>query len=319
MSEFSIGVGPQFEGETVRKSDLQVELGGQKVPRFELVTLKGMDEVEDGKIEIIGPDLSDVEQGTTLPIGILIDVAGEELEKDMEPVVERRNHLYINYMEGVWHMGSRDDIWIRISQDAYEQGLTSLKEFGEILLTLYPAEIEMIESMSITFVTDKEKVEGMLSCSREVFEARDARLRGMRDEDVEEFYGCTMCQSFAPQHICIITPQRTSICGCITWLDGKAAYKMDPEGSCFRIEKGECLDPELGHYAGVDAIVTEKSMGANTEFYLYSAFDKPHTGCGCFQSVLFYIPEVDGFGVVHREHTGETVIGQTFSTLAGEV
>lgn len=319
MSEFSIGIGPQFEGETVRKSDLQVELGGQKVPRFELVTLKSVDEVEDGKIEIIGPDLSDVEQGTTLPIAILIDVAGEELEKDMEPVVEGRNHLYINYMEGVWHMGSRDDIWIRISQDAYEQGLTSLKEFGEILMTLFPAEIEMIENMAITFITDKEKVEKMLPCAREVYEARDARLRGMRDEDVEDFYGCVMCQSFAPQHVCIITPERTSICGCITWLDGKAAYKMDPEGSCFRVEKGECLDTELGHYSGVDKVVTERSMGANTEFYLYSAFDKPHTGCGCFQSVLFYIPEVDGFGVVHREYTGDTVIGQSFSTLAGEV
>jgi len=319
MSEFPIGVGPQHEGETVRKNDIQVELGGAKVKRFELVTLKGMDEIEDEKVEIIGPDISEMEVGSTHPIAIMIDVAGEQLEKDMEPVIERRDHLYINYMEGIWHMGSRDDIWIRISKDSYEKGLKSLKQFGEIMMVLFTSEMEMIEKMSITFVTDPEKVAELLPEARAIFQARDDRLRGLRDEDVEEFYGCIMCQSFAPKHVCVITPQRTSLCGCITWLDGKAAYKMDPEGSCFAIPRGECLDPVLGNYAGVNEAVAEKSMGSTTECNLYSAFDKPHTGCGCFQTVVFYIPEVDGFGVVNREYSGNTVMGQSFSTLAGEV
>jgi acetyl-CoA decarbonylase/synthase complex subunit beta len=319
MSEFPIGVGPQHEGETVRKGDIQVELGGMSVKRFELVTLKGMDEIEHEEIEIIGPDIPDMEVGSTHPIAIMIDVAGEQLEKDMEPVIERRDHLYINYMEGVWHMGSRDDIWIRISKESYEKGLRSFRQFGEILMLLFTSEMEMIEKIAITFVTDPKTVEELLPQAQAVFQARDDRLRGMRDEDVEEFYGCIMCQSFAPQHVCVISPERTSICGCITWLDGKAAFKMDPEGSCFRIEKGECLDPVLGSYSGVNEAVAEKSMGASSEFYLYSAFDKPHTGCGCFQTVVFYIPEVDGFGVVQREYSGDTVIGQSFSTLAGEV
>ena len=319
MSEFPIGVGPQHEGETVRKGDIQVELGGTKVKRFELVTLKGMDEVEDGKVEIIGPDISEMEVGSTHPIAVMIDVAGEHLEQDMEPVIERRNHLYINYMEAIWHMGSREDIWIRVSKDAYEKGLRSFKQFGEILMTLFTSEMEMIEKISITFVTDPGKVAELLPKAQAIFRSRDERLRGMRDEDVEDFYGCIMCQSFAPKHVCVITPERTSLCGCITWLDGKAAFKMDPEGSCFRIEKGECLDAVLGSYSGVNAAVEERSMGSSLEFNLYSAFEKPHTGCGCFQTVVFYIPEVDGFGVVHREYSGDTVIGQSFSTLAGEV
>jgi len=319
MSEFPIGVGPQHEGETVRKGDIQVELGGVKTKRFELVTLKKMDEVEHEKVNVIGPDISEMEVGSTHPVAIMIDVAGEQLEKDMEPVIERRDHLYINYMEGVWHMGSRDDIWIRVSKESFEKGLKSFQTFGEILMLLFTSEMEMIEKIAITFVTDPQKVEELLPMSQQVYKARDDRLRGMRDEEVQDFYGCIMCQSFAPQHVCVITPERTSICGCITWLDGKAAYKMDPEGSCFRIEKGECLDPELGSYSGVNQAVAEKSMGASTEFYLYSAFEKPHTGCGCFQTVVFYIPEVDGFGVVNREYGGDTVIGQSFSELAGEV
>jgi len=319
MAEFSIGVGPQFEGETVRKNAFQVELGGGTTKRFELVTLKEMDDIENEKIEIIGPDIKEMEEGSTHPFALMIDVAGEELEKDMEPVVERRIHMYSNYMEGVWHMGSRDDIWLRIHKDSYNQGFNSFKEFGEILITLFTAEMYMIEKIAITFVTDPLKVEELLPKAREIYRARDERVRGMKDEEVDDFYGCIMCQSFAPQHVCVITPERQSICGCISWLDGKAAFKMDPEGPNFRIDKGECLDPELGLYSGVNAAVAEKSMGASTEFYLYSAFDKPHTGCGCFQCVLFYIPEVDGFGVVHREYQGTTPTGETFSSLAGEV
>lgn len=319
MSEFSIGVGPQFEGESVRKADLQVELGGPKVNRFELATIKGMDEVEDEKVTLIGPDMSEMEEGSTHPLAIMVDVAGEELEKDMEAVIERRIHMYLNYMEGIWHMGSRDDIWVRVSQDSYEMGFKTFQEFGDILNLLFTSEMEMIEKMSVTFVTDPQKVDELLADAQEIYRQRDQRTKGMRDEDTDDFYGCILCQSFAPQHVCIITPERPSICGCISWLDGKAAYKMDPEGPNFRVDKGECLDPVLGHYKGVNEAVAEKTMGASKEFYLYSAFDKPHSGCGCFQTVLFYIPEVDGFGVVHREYPDETVTGQTFSTMAGEV
>jgi len=207
MAEFSIGVGPQFEGETVRKADFQVELGGGLLKRFELVTLKQMDEVENEKIEVIGPDIQEMEVGSSHPFAMMIDVAGADLEKDMEPVIERRIHMYVNYMEGVWHMGSRDDIWLRIHKDSYDKGLNSFHEFGKILITLFTAEIYMIERIAITFVTDPQKVEELLGEAQQVYRARDDRVRGMTDEEVEDFYGCIMCQSFAPQHVCVITPE----------------------------------------------------------------------------------------------------------------
>jgi len=319
MPEFSIAIGPQFEGESVRKVDLYAELGGPKVKRFELLIIKGSDEVEDGKVEIVGPNLSEMEAKQTYPFAILIAVAGSELEKDMEPVLERRIHMYSNYIEGFWHMGSRDDIWVRIHKDSYEAGFRSLKEYGDILIHLFTSEVPAIKKISVTFVTDENKVEELLPHAYAVYKLRDERIRGLREEDVEEFYGCIMCQSFAPQHICVITPERPSLCGSISWFDGKAAFKMDPEGPQFQIRKGEILSPGVGEYSGVNEAVAERSMGANKEFYLHSAFGKPHTSCGCFQSILFYIPEVDGFGVVHREFTGETPTGMTFSTMAGEV
>ena len=316
--DFHVDIGPQYEGETVRKENLHVEFGGPKVKnKFELVTLKDPEEVEHEKVEVIGPDIKDMEEGSSHPLAILIDIAGEELEKDMEPVIERRMHMYANYIEGLYHMNQRNDIWIRLNKSSFKKGLDSLKEIGEILIFLYTSELYTIEKISITLVTDEKKVEELLADALKVYEARDERLRGLKEDDVDQFYGCVLCQSFAPTHVCVITPERIANCGAINWFDGRAAAKMDPEGPIFEVEKGELIDPVRGEYAGVNQNSVERSLGEYDEVYLHSAFEHPHTSCGCFQAICFYIPEVDAFGIVHRDFVGATVIGETFSRMAG--
>jgi acetyl-CoA decarbonylase/synthase complex subunit beta len=316
--DFHIDIGPQYEGETVRKEDMYVEFGGPKIPaKFELVTLKSPDEIEHEKVEIIGPDIKDMEEGSSHPLAILIDIAGEELEKDMEPVIERRMHLYGNYQEGLYHMNQRNDVWIRLNKSSFKKGLDSLKEIGDILIFLYTSELYVIEKISVTFVTDPDKVAELLPQALKVYEARDERLRGLREDDVDVFYGCVLCQSFAPTHCCVITPERIANCGAINWFDGRAAYKLDPEGPIFEVEKGELLDPVRGEYSGLNQVVAERSLGEYDRVYLHSAFEHPHTSCGCFQAILFYIPEVDAFGLVHRDFVGPTVIGEAFSRMAG--
>jgi acetyl-CoA decarbonylase/synthase complex subunit beta len=316
---FPVDVGPQYEGEVIRKADLYVEFGGpQAKAKFELVTLKSPEEVEDQKIEVIGPDIKDMKEGGSYPLGLLIDVAGAKLEKDMEPVFERRMHLYANYIEGFYHMNQRDEVWMRLNKDSFNKGLNSFEEIGKILMFLYQSELDVIEKISITFVTDEKKVEELLVKAREVYKARDERARGLKEEDVEEFYSCALCQSFAPTHICIATPERIANCGAISWFDGRAAYKLDPEGPVQEVKKGECLDPIRGEYVGCNQLGAIKSMGAYDRVYLHSAFEHPHTSCGCFQAIWFYIPEVDAFGLVHRDFAGNTVVGVPFSTMAAD-
>jgi len=316
--EFHVDMGPQYEGEVVRKEDLYVEFGGPKVKgKFELVTLKSPEEVENEKVEVIGPDIKDMEEGGSYPLAILIDIAGEELDKDAEPIIERRIHMFTNYVEGLYHMNQRQDIWIRMNKDAAKKGFDSLKELGEIYILLFTSELSIIEKISVTFITDEKRVEELLPQALKVYEARDARLRGLRDEDVDTFYGCVLCQSFAPTHVSIISPDRIANCGAINWFDGRAAAKIDPEGPIFAIPKGELIDPVKGEYTGVNEVEGERSLGTYDQVYLYSAFEHPHTSCGCFQAICFYIPEVDAFGIVHREFVGRTVIGETFSHMAG--
>jgi len=315
---YPVDVGPQYEGERVRKSEFQVEFGGPDVShKGELATVKGLDEVEHDKITVTGPDIKDLPEGFSSPLFIKVDVAGEALEKDLEAVLERRIHQYINYVEGVFHMAQRYDIWIRIHKNTFKKGLNSLEQIGQVLIDLFTAELPVIEKMSVEFVTDPARVQELLADAMKVYKERDERIKGMREEDVQEFYGCVLCQSFAPTHVCVITPERVSICGAINWFDGRAATKVDPEGAQFAIPKGNLIDPEYISYDNVNQVVTERSMGETTQFNLHSALSYPHTSCGCFEAIVFYIPEVDGFGIVSRDFVGSTVIGDPFSTLAG--
>ena len=165
-----------------------MEFGGPKVEyKAELVLMKGLDEVQEGKVEIIGPDLSNMEEGGSYPLFVEIFVAGEKLEKDMEPVIERRLHDFCNFVEGIYHMNQQDEIWYRISKDAFKKGLTSLKEFGEILIFEYTSDIDIIEKMQVTFYTDPAKVKEKVEMARKIYEERRARARGLKEEDGEDF------------------------------------------------------------------------------------------------------------------------------------
>jgi acetyl-CoA decarbonylase/synthase complex subunit beta len=257
-----------------------------------------------------------MQEGKSYPVGILIEVAGAKLESELEGVVERRIHAYCNFIEGFMHLNQRYDIWLRLGKKSYQKGLNSFNYVGKVLQRLFKSELPIIEKMQVTFITDAERVKELYGEALKIYEARDARARGLKDEEVDKFYGCVLCQSFAPTHVCVITPQRYSNCGAISWFDGRAAASVDPKGPVYTIERGEQLDALRGEYSGVNETVKKKSLGEITKVELYTAFGRPHTSCGCFEAVAFYIPEADGFGIVHRGFKDVTVNGLSFSTLA---
>ena len=316
---FPVDIGPQYEGEVIRKTDMRVELGGPNVKtKFELVSIKQPGEVTHEKVEVIGPDIDALPEGGSQPVALIVDVAGARLERDIEPVLERRLHLYLNYIDGFYHMNQRQDVWMRLNKASFGRGLKSLRTLGEILIFLYTSEIDIIEKIQVTFITDAARIEELLPEAMKVYRARDEKIRGLREADVEEFYSCALCQSFAPTHICCITPERIANCGAINWFDGKAAYQMDPEGPIQAVPKGDIIDPVRGEYRGADKLAQEKSMGTYDRVFLHSAFGYPHTSCGCFQAICFYIPEVDAFGIVNRDFEGDTVVGSPFTEMAGD-
>ncbi len=317
FKDIPVEVGVIYEGERIRRNDMQVELGGPTVKeKFELAKVRPMDAIEDGKITIIGPDIKDMKEGGAFPLGILVEAAGKEIDQGLEGVIERRIHGYLNYIEGFMHLNQRYDIWIRLGKKSFQKGLNSFEPIGKVLLRLFKSELPIIEKVQVTFITDVAKLKEMYPEAVADYEARDAKARGLKDEDVDKFYGCALCQSFAPSHVCVITPQRYSNCGAISWFDGKASASIDPKGPVFAVDRGQILNAEKGEYSGVNEMAKKRTMGEVQQVWLYTAFDHPHTSCGCFEAVTFYIPEVDGFGVVNRSFKGATVNGLPFSTIA---
>lgn len=311
--------GPAFEGERIRKSDMQVEFGGNLTPAFEFVTSVELDRINDGEINIIGPDIDEVEKGSALPLAIWVEVAGRKMQTDFEPILERQVHHLLNGAEGIWHMGQRDIVWTRVSQSGFAKGLR-LKHYGEIIhakfLSEYPA---IVDKVKVTMITDKAEVEKRIAIARQVYDERNRRLESMTDESVDTFYSCLLCQSFAPNHVCIITPERLGLCGAYNWLDGKAAFEINETGPNQPVKKGQCLDPVRGIWKGIDEYVYTHSHKFIQGFSAYSIMDKPMTSCGCFEVIVAYVPECNGVMVVNREFQGETPVGMKFSSLAGNV
>jgi len=310
---------PAFEGKSIRKEEMYVEFGGGRTPAFELLRMRPRDEIEDGAVTVVGPDVDAVPEGGALPLAILVDVAGAKMKVDYEPVLERRIHTFINYGEGSWHVAQRDIIWVRLSKDAVAKGV-KIRDIGTLLAHKFKMEFpELIDAIQVTLVTDGQKVQEMLPEAREIYARRDERIAGMKDDDVETFYSCTLCQTFAPSHVCIITPERPALCGAITWLDARIAHEISPAGANQPVAKGEVVDAILGEFVEVNRFVKKASHGEVDRISLYSLLENTMTACGCFECIAAIVPEVNGVLIVSRDFSGETPLGMTFSTLAGTI
>ena len=306
-----------FEGEIIRKGDMLVEMSSHASPTCELVTMRDIDKVEYHKITVIGPDFDQVELGAELPLATYVEVAGSKMQKDFEPVIERKIHAWFNYLEGVMHTGQRNLIRIRISKAAFESGLR-LKDMAEVLYAMIMDEFgSVVDKCQVTLVTDKEKVEKILAEeAMPAYNARDERLESMSDESVDTFYTCILCQSFSPSHCCVVTPERLGLCGAVSWLDAKATNELNPTGPCQPIKKIGCTDERTGAYTEVNKVVGEATHGAVEQVTLYSLIEDPMTSCGCFECICGIMPEANGVIICNREYAGMTPSGMSFGELA---
>jgi len=314
-----VAYGPAFEGERVRGEEIYLECGGGRTMMVEFATSKRMDEVEDGKITVIGPELSDVEAGTKLPMAILVEVAGREMQEDYEPILERQIHHLINYAQGVMHIGQRDIAWIRIGKSAVEKGF-KIAHIGSLLhAKLHQDFGRIFDKLQVTIYTEEDKVKEIVAMAKKAYAVRDARIEGMTDETTDMYYSCTLCQSFAPSHVCVISPERTGLCGSYNWMDCKAAYEISPTGPNQPVAKGEVIDSHLGQWKGVNEFVFKTSRGKMDHYNFYSIIQDPMTSCGCMECIAAILPMANGLMTVNREYMGMTPSGMKFTTLAGTI
>ena len=314
-----VGFASAFEGEIIRRPNTYVEFDSDHNPTCELLTMvENPDEIEDHKIELIGPE---VPEGLTellrLPLATRVKVYGAKMQKDFESVIERRIHTWFNYIEGVMHTGQRNLFRIRISKDTFNAGFR-LRDLGEVLYSMIMDEFgNVVDKCQVALITDKALVEKMLEEEgMPTYRFRDNRLSSLSDESVDQFYTCILCQSFAPAHCCVVTPERLGLCGAVSWLDAKATYELNATGPSQPIPKEGLLDARLGRYEAVNKAVGMATHGAVENVTLYSLIEDPMTSCGCFECICGIEPLSNGVVIVNREYSGMTPTGMTFGELA---
>ncbi len=309
--------GSAFEGEVVRKTDMRVEFGGKYSRAYEYLYMTDSDDIVDGKVEIVGPDFSEIEEKGYMDLGIVCKVAGRQMQEDFEPVLERQIHYFLNGASGIQHIGQRDITWLRISSDAAEKGF-DLEHFGKILHARLHSDFgAIVDKVEVAIYTEPALVEEWLVKARDAYDYRNKRLADLTDSAVDEFYSCTLCQSFAPDHVCIVSPERLGLCGAYNWLDCKASFSINPTGPNQPIKLGKEVDTKKGYWEGTNEYANLGSHGVVKEVAMYSIMENPMTACGCFECIVMLIPETNGVMVVNREDTSMTPAGMTFSTLAG--
>jgi acetyl-CoA synthase len=308
--------GPAFEGERVRKEDLAIEFGGKYTRCFEYLTSRPMDQLQDGFIRVVGPEITDVPEAARLPLAIYVEMAGRKMQPEFESILERHIHSYLSEPMGVMHLGQRDTVWLRISKKARDAGFR-IEHLGTVLLHKlkndFPA---IVDKVQVTLFTDPGEVDKLYPSAVAAYRQRDQRMGALTDEAVDILYSCALCQSYAPNHVCIITPERPGLCGAYNWLDGKAAYEINPHGGNLPVKKVEVTDPVLGQWKGVNDFIHNASNGAFSRFSAYSMINDPMTSCGCFECIACVLPGTGGIMVVDREYQGQTPVGMPFSSLA---
>ncbi len=306
-----------FEGEIIRKGDMQIEFDGSRKDCFELVCTKEATELEDHKFTLIGSDFDQFEQGSKQQISYIVDVAGKNMQSDFEPVFERKFHSYVNCIEGVMHTGQRDMIRIRISKATFDAGFRA-KDLAEVLYANIKNEFDaVVDKCAVTIITDADQCSKLRKeLAIPAYDRRDERLTSLTDEAVPVYYSCIMCQAFSPSHVCVVTPERLGLCGAVSWLDAKATNQLDPQGPCQVITKERVIDENLGRYEDVDEAVAKFSRGALEHVTLYSIMEDPMTSCGCFECICGIEPMSNGVIIANREYAGQTPLGMTFGELA---
>jgi len=314
--DIPVGYAAAFEGERVRKEDMHVQFGFKYSDAVEYARMVEPPDIQDGDIQVAGPDIDAVRPGGAMPLCMEALIAGRKMQRDFEGIMERQIHRWTSHAMGFMHTGQRDQIWCRVSKKAFEAGFR-LRHLGTILhAKLHDEYGGIVDKVAVRLSTVPEQVKAKIEEARKAFAYRDDRIAGMTDESVDVFYSCTVCQSYAPDHVCVITPQRLGLCGAYNWLDGRANYEISPAGPNQPIPKGRTIDHVKGEWEGVNKFVYEHSNRKVERFCAYSLLEAPMTSCGCFECIVAILPLANGVMVVNREFQPVTPSGMTFGELA---
>ena len=274
--------------------------------------------VEDGIVLPMNKDLTNCGS-----LGIIVEIGDPRMDISTSEYMEKTVMAVINTMPGLRaEQSPQGEFLIRCGKDA--QPDTSL--IAEALQKGTVYEFPYIEKVHVTILTDEEAKREKAAV--DAFKAeRKITISNESDDTVSNFSYCIECQPFAKDHVCIVTPDRPPMCGRDRFQTRSAVLfgaswhpwkRRDLDGQEVRgpIEVGTPLDASKGEYREVNQAMKSLSPGQITRVQIHGLREFPHTSCGCFGFLVFWIESLNGFGIMERNYKSEAPEGFTWDILA---
>ena len=257
-------------------------------------------------------------------IGILIEIAEKHFSDDITLIVEKTALKSLNYISGLHASMEYQVLRLDFAQDA------SINEtmIADAIYWGIRSEYPCIKNIAVKIIYDHEELITEFDKTEKYNKQRLDCIENMTEENTDIFCICTECRPFSLVHTCVATPERVPMCGSRTYASIKAAAyfgsstipwqrqseKLIPLRSVCK--KGRIINSGIGEYDGINKAYRKMTHGKMQRVYLHSLRKFPHTSCGCFQALAFWIKSVQGIGIISRHSTAVTPDGQTWEKLA---
>jgi acetyl-CoA decarbonylase/synthase complex subunit beta len=280
--------------------------------------------VEAPGVEVIGEPGGPLGAPRT-PLGVLLTAEAEPLDAFDRQYIEMRAARALSMVRGASARRSEGRLIVDM---AAETELTP-ERIGEALIAAVRHEFPKIDKVYAQVIFDRRRLDEIAPRVRDEQAARRDEIASVREEDMAEFVTCVGCSPFAPDHVCILTPERPPQCNRV-FAQAKtgALYSYDDMSNIHHrvlhsginsfglCDRGEAIDPVAGEWTGVNEAASRLTGGRTTRIQLHSLDTAPHTGCSCFRLIMFQtdVPR-PGIGIMHRGYKGRAPDGRTWSDL----
>jgi len=270
-----------------------------------------------GEVEVTGEPCG--------PLGVILTAEAEPLDALDRDYIEARAAHALSQMRGVRASLCEGRLALDLSADT---ALTP-QRLGETLIAAVRHEFPKIEKLSAEIVFDRDRLCSLSDAVCDELAAREDEIAAATEETLDSFATCVGCSPFAPDHTCVLTPERPPQCGrAYAKIKTGALYDYDDTSNIHHrilhaginsygiCPKGEAIDPVSGEWSGVNEAVSRLTGGRTTRVQLHSLDEAPHTGCGCFRLIAFKTDQpTASIGVMQRGYKGQAPDGRTWSDL----
>lgn len=259
-------------------------------------------------------------------VGVLVEIADCHFTDDIALFVEGYALRALCFLKGVRSRSEEGSFRLEIADGA----LPTDGQIGEAIYWGIRVRFPGIEQIGVTLTYDREALGREVESIRAYQEERRQRVEAMTEENTEELCVCLECRPFSLVHTCVATPEREPMCGSRTYASIKAAALFDSADVPWKraserglpmrsvIRKGRVLEAARGEYEGSNDAYARMTGGKLQRVTLHSLREHPHTSCGCFQAIAFWIVEVEGIGIMLRGSKATAPDGRTWENLANQ-